>query len=109
MAGVALPGIRNELTTELCGAQTKALPCLQDGQNDASEGVFTHQQPAYMLVKFAAFARWHEQPERLHQPTDLVRELGRHPDEPSARRDQRARQHALIFLHPYLAEKADLG
>jgi len=48
-----------------------------------------------------------DQAERLQDPTDLIRELGRDVDEACTGRDQRSGKHAAEPLHAHLAEKAD--
>ena len=60
-----------------------------------------------MLLELAALAGGNEQPESLHQPADLVGKLGRDPDQPGSRRDQRAGQHAVEPFHAHLTIEAD--
>ena len=74
-----------------------------------ASSVLTGQQALDFGFERAAFAARHDQPERLHEPADLVGQLGRDLDQSGPRGHQRADQHAVIALHPHLAVEADLG
>lgn len=59
------------------------------------EPVLIDKKPPDILLKRASLPCRNEQSERFHEPTDLVGEFGRDPDQPGARRHERARQHTV--------------
>lgn len=62
-----------------------------------------------MALKLTDRAARNHQPERLHQPSYLVREFDRGPDQFRAGSDQSAGQHAIEAFQADLAVAADLG
>src|SRR4051812_26924527 len=62
-----------------------------------------------MGFETAALAGRHHEPECLHQPADLVGELGRDLHQPVPRRHQCASEHAVEALDPHLTKEPDLG
>ena len=72
LARLAFACVGDQLTSELGGTQAHAAPRLQDRQHDCGEIILIDQQRTNMLFELAALASRDDQPESLHQPSDLV-------------------------------------
>ncbi len=99
----------DELLAQLRDLSAKAAPSLEHGQNDLLEPRMACEQAADMAFEHAPGTLGNDQPERLHETADLVRQLGRHLECLPACRDQRADQHAVEAFHPHFAVEAHLG
>lgn len=109
LAGLASARIFDQPSGQLGSTQTDAAPRLQQRPDDRGKlRVFIKSAP-HIRLEGAALACRHDQTEGLHQPTDLVGELGLDSDQLGSRCHQRAGQHAFEAFDPDLTIKADLG
>src|SRR4051812_31158714 len=72
---------------------------------DRGKSLLIGQERADMGFETAALAGRHHEPECLHQPADLVGELGRDLHQPVPRRHQCASEHAVEALDPHLTKE----
>src|SRR4051795_5032695 len=109
LACLAPAGAGDELPSKLCRAQAHGPPRFKERKQDRGKSLLISQERADMGLKTAALAGRHHEPECLHQPADLVRELGRDLHQPVPRRHQCASEHAVEALDPHLTKEPDLG
>lgn len=105
-AGLTLARIPNQLATEFGGADANATPGFQHRKHDGCKSVLISQKVPDVL-EGASLSGGNKQTEGLHDAADLVRKLGGDPDQPRARRDKRAGQHAVESLHAHLTKEPD--
>jgi hypothetical protein len=75
------PGIDMRIwQASLRGADARAAPGLEKGQHDWGRPLLINEERTNIFLERASLAGGDEQPEGLHAPTDLVRELDCDPD-----------------------------
>src|SRR5690554_6510539 len=94
---------RDQLLAQLRYSISDITPGLKHWYNNARELLFALEKVANIALEYAASALGHDETERLHQPTDLVRYLQTHLEKLVPRCNQRADQHAIEPFHPNLS------
>src|SRR3954471_7727334 len=106
-ARLILARVPAELASEFGGADANATPGFQHRKHDRCKSVLIGKKATDVLLEDASLSGRNEQTERFHDTADLVGKLGSDSDQPRARRDKRAGQHAVESLHAHLTKEPD--